>query len=73
MSEDEWKSISSVPSVIIQGMDDQITTFEEASKLYQLILGNISAAEGFIDMCPLNDCGHMIMQEKPEIAIQKIS
>ena len=68
-TESEWCSIKNFPVLIIQGKDDNITTMENALKLYEEIFNsndrNINCVRSSFKS--LEAAGHMLMLEKSNI------
>lgn len=65
---DIWNALISTPTLILQGVDDKITSMEKAQRLFdEYLCKNPKSA-----MEKLADVGHQVMQEKPSLVISHI-
>jgi hypothetical protein len=73
-TESEWYSIKHFPVLIIQGKDDNITSMENALKLYEEVFNsndrNIDCVRSSFKS--LEGAGHMLMLEKSDIVADYI-
>ena len=62
-SADEWKALSTVDVLILQGKDDKITPTEKSDELFHFLQSNQSTNTRK-EYKVLDECGHMILMEK---------